>query len=69
MGTRVLGLIVTGDLVCDSCGKTMRHPERYAYVYDEDKGTELRFCERCSREKGYLKTRKNELGEEIETFL
>ena len=69
MVTRVLGLIVTGDLVCDGCGKTMRHPERYAYVCDEDKKTELRFCEQCSREKGYLKVRKNELGEEIETFL
>jgi len=69
MGTRIMGLIVIGDLVCDGCGSAMRHPERYAFVYDEDNGTESRFCEKCSREKGYLKTKTSEWGEEIETFL
>jgi len=69
MAEKIAGLIVTGEMNCDSCGKTMRHPERYAYIYDDESGKESRFCEKCSREKGYLKKRKNERGEEIETFL
>jgi len=69
MADKVVGLIVTGETTCDSCGKIMRHPERYAYVCDEESGSESRFCEKCSRDKGYLKKRKNERGEEIETFL
>ncbi len=69
MANKIIGLIVTGEMTCDSCGRTMRHPERYAYVCNEENGEESRFCERCSRDKGYLNKRKNERGEEIESFL
>jgi hypothetical protein len=69
MANKIIGLIVTGEMTCDNCGRTMRHPERYAFLCDEEKGTESHICEKCSREKGYLKKKKNERGEEIETFL
>src|SRR4030043_1122667 len=52
----IAGLIVTGELVCDGCGKTMRHPERYGYIgYIREEGKPpLRLCEDCSRARGYL---------------
>jgi sulfur relay (sulfurtransferase) complex TusBCD TusD component (DsrE family) len=46
----------------------MKHPERYGYVCEEGKPP-LRFCENCSRERGYLKREEDEKGHEIETFL
>lgn len=65
MDSWIAGLIVTGELVCDGCGKTMRHPERYGYITEEGK-PELRFCEDCSRAKGYLKW---DPDKKMETFL
>lgn len=61
----VAGLIVTGEMVCDNCGKTMRHPERYGYVCEEGKPS-LSFCEDCSRAKGYLQWNADK---KMETFL
>ena len=62
------GLIVVGDMVCDGCGKVMRHPERYGYVCEEEKSP-LRLCEDCSRAKGYLKGKWDEKGYHSESFL
>jgi len=64
----VSGLIVSGETKCDGCGRIMRHPERYAYVSEDDEPS-LRLCEKCSRAKGYLKKRRDEKGREVETFL
>ena len=69
MGKRIMGSIVIGELLCDNCDKTMRHPERYALVCEEDEEEGKRFCEDCSRKKGYLKMKKMDWGEEVETFL
>ena len=64
----VVGLIVTKELVCDGCSRIMRHPERYGYVQEEGKDP-IRLCEECSRERGYLKWKKDEKGHNVETFL
>lgn len=61
----VAGLIVTGELVCDGCGRIMRHPERYGYICEEGKSS-LRFCEDCSRDKGYLRW---DADKKMDTFL
>ena len=68
MTSWISGLIVTGDLTCDGCGKIMRHPERYGYICEEGKSP-LHLCENCSRDKGYMKPKKDEKGHEVETFL
>lgn len=65
MGPWIAGLIVTGELVCDGCGRTMRHPERYGYICEEGESP-VRFCEDCSRAKGYLKW---DADKKMETFL
>jgi len=65
---RVSGLIVTSQLICDGCGRVVRHPERYGYVC-EPGVPPLRICVECSREKGYLRQRKDERGHTVETFL
>jgi sulfur relay (sulfurtransferase) complex TusBCD TusD component (DsrE family) len=67
MKTRVTGLIVIGEMVCDSCGRVMKHPERYGYICEEGESP-LRLCEDCSRARGYLKRRISK-KEEVETFL
>ena len=69
MPKKIMGFIVIGELLCDNCGKTMRHPEMYALVCDEDKEEGKRFCADCSRKKGYLKMVKTDWGAEIESFL
>ena len=68
MATWVAGLIVTGEIVCDGCGRNMKHPERYAYVCEEEQ-VPLRFCEDCSRAKEYMKPRRDEKGREVESYL
>ena len=35
MTSWIAGLIVTDELVCDGCGKVMRHPERYGYICED----------------------------------
>ncbi|MCD6358722.1 MAG: hypothetical protein J7L90_02050 [Dehalococcoidia bacterium] len=69
MGKRIIGSVAIGALVCDACGKTMQYPERYVLVCDEADGEGERFCEDCSRKKGYLKPMKMDWGEEVESFL
>ena len=64
----VSGLIVTGELKCDGCGKVMRHPERYGYICEEGQPP-LHLCDDCSRARGYLKQKKDEKGREVETLL
>ena len=66
--SRVRGLMVISESVCDSCGREMKHLERYAYICEEGQPT-VRFCVDCSREKGYLTRRKDDKGRDIETFL
>ncbi|MBM4461816.1 MAG: hypothetical protein FJ012_00590 [Chloroflexi bacterium] len=68
MATWVAGLIVTGEIICDGCGRSMKHPEKYAYVCEEEQEP-LRFCKDCSRAKGYLKSRRDEKGREVESYL
>jgi sulfur relay (sulfurtransferase) complex TusBCD TusD component (DsrE family) len=68
MATWVAGLIVTGEIICDGCGRSMKHPERYAYVCEEEQPA-LRLCEDCSRARGYLKPRRDEKGREVESYL
>ena len=68
MTSWTVGLIVVGDMVCDGCGKVMRHPERYGYLCEEEKSP-LRLCEDCSRAKGYLKGKWDEKWHYSESFL
>ncbi len=68
MTSWVAGLIATGELVCDGCGRVVRHPERYGYVC-EDGQPPVRLCQQCSEAKGYLKRKYDEKGHESETFL
>ena len=68
MESWTVGLIVTGEMVCDGCGKAMKHPERYGYVSEEDKPPQ-RLCADCSRARGYLNTRIDDKGQEVDTFL
>ncbi|RLC95039.1 MAG: hypothetical protein DRI39_01075 [Chloroflexi bacterium] len=68
MASWIAGLIVTGELVCDGCGKPMRHPERYGYICEEGKEP-VRLCEQCSRARGYLVSRGDERGREMDSFL
>jgi hypothetical protein len=68
MSSWVGGLVVTGEVECDGCGRMMRHPERYAYLSEQDQPPQ-RLCEKCSRVRGYLRQKKDEKGREVETFL
>ena len=61
----VTGQIVTGEMVCDGCSRIMRHPERYGHICEEEKPP-LRFCEDCSRAKGYLEWNEDK---KMDTFL
>ncbi|MCX5998966.1 MAG: hypothetical protein NTU41_05075 [Chloroflexi bacterium] len=62
------GLIVVGEIVCDGCGRLMRHPERYGYFSDE--GAEpRRLCTECARAAGYVKRKTDEKGRESESFI
>ncbi len=66
--TWVAGLIATGEIKCDGCEKTMRHPDRYAYISEEGKPA-VRLCGKCSEARGYMGKRRDEKGREIATFL
>ncbi len=59
------GLIAIDEVKCDSCGRTIRHPERYLAI-DEDDRT-MFYCTDCCLKKGYAH-RKVEKGEEVLTF-
>lgn len=68
MKTWAAGLIVTGELKCDSCNRLMKHPERYGLIKEEGKDVQ-RLCADCSREKGYLRAKHDDKGHAIESFL
>jgi hypothetical protein len=66
---RVSGLIVVNELVCDGCGRIVKHPERYGYICEDEEEDPMRLCEECSRERGSLTHKKDDKGRERETFL
>jgi hypothetical protein len=68
MTSWISGLVVSGEIQCSGCGRIVRHPERYAYLTEENKPPQ-RLCEKCSRTRGLLKQRRDEKGREMETFL
>jgi hypothetical protein len=65
-----LGCIAIGEIHCDGCGRTVKHPDRYLAIYDEE-GVEptkvLRYCVECSLSRGYAHYRM-EKGEQVLTF-
>jgi len=68
MTSWIAGLIVTGEQVCDGCGRIMRHPERYGYVCEEESDP-IRLCEDCSLNKDYLRQRLDDKGRASSSFL
>ena len=66
------GCIAIGEVRCDGCGRTIRHPERYLAIYETDEveveeGKTLRYCMECSQSRGYAHY-EEEKGEWIFTF-
>lgn len=65
------GCIAVGEVHCDGCGRTVKHPERYLAI-DEDEGADegkvTRYCLDCCLEKGYARY-KTEGGTRELTFL
>lgn len=66
---RASGLIVVNELVCDGCGRIVKHPERYGYICEDEEEAPMRLCEECSRERGFFTHKKDDKGRERETFL
>lgn len=67
------GCIVIGNIRCDGCGRTIKHPERYLAIDEEgsagvEDGKTLRYCVDCCLEKGYARYR-TEKRERVLTFL
>ena len=66
------GCIAIGEVLCDGCGRTIKHPERYLAI-DEEEGVEVeegktsRYCVDCCLKKGYARY-KEEKDERILTF-
>ena len=66
------GCIAIGDVRCDECGRTIKHPERYLAIDEKDgvevdKGETHRYCVDCCLKKGYAQY-KEEKGERTLTF-
>lgn len=59
------GCLVTGELQCDGCQRTMEHGEQYLLIEEDKKKTRL--CAHCALKKGYAKYVK-EKGEKVLTF-
>ena len=64
------GCIAVGDVRCDGCGRTIRHPERYLLMSEGDskEGKTLCYCVDCCLNKGYAHYKKVEKGEQVLTF-
>lgn len=62
------GCIAVEKVRCDSCGKDIRHPERYFLIEEGEEQKAQRFCSECSLKRGYASYRM-EKGEKILTFL
>ena len=66
------GCIAIGDIECDGCGCTIKHPERYLLIVEKDgveaeEGETRHYCVECSLSRGYAHY-KQERGEQILTF-
>ena len=61
------GCIAVSEVRCDGCGRTVKHPERYLII-DEDEGKVASYCLDCCLEKGYARY-KTEGGAQELTFL
>ena len=59
------GCIAISEVLCDGCGRIIRHPERYLLMDEEGKTS--RYCVECSLKKGYAHY-KLEKGEQVLTF-
>ncbi len=64
------GCIAVGDVRCDGCGRTIKHPERYLLMNEEagEEGKALRYCVDCCLNKGYAHYKKVQKGEQVLTF-
>lgn len=67
------GCIAIGDVRCDECGRTIKHPQRYLAIDEKDgvevdKGETHRYCVDCCLKKGYAQYKKIEKGEKVLTF-
>ena len=64
------GCIAVGNVRCDGCGRTIKHPERYLLM-DEEAGEgrkTLCYCIDCCLKRGYAHYKKVEKGEQVLTF-
>ena len=67
------GCIAVGDVRCDGCGRTIKHPERHIVISEEGDTEEkeekmLRYCVDCCLNKGYARYEKVEKGKQVLTF-
>ena len=66
------GCISLGEVLCDSCKRTIPYPERYLAIDEKDgkedeEGETYRYCVPCCLKKGYAH-HKVEKGEQILSF-
>ena len=59
------GCIAVAEVICDKCGRTLQHPDRYLSIEDGEKT--FRYCVQCATKLGYAST-KTEKGEQVVTF-
>lgn len=62
-----IGCIAVGEIVCDNCHRTIKHPQRYLVVGDDDDTTKS-YCIGCCEEKGYAQKKAEKGKNEILTF-
>ena len=63
------GCIAIGDISCDGCGRTIKHPKRYLLISEVGKEEKRSYyCLECCLDKGYAYYKKAEKGEQILTF-
>jgi DNA-directed RNA polymerase subunit beta len=54
----ISSLLSIGDITCNTCGKTIKHGDRYCYVdgkLGEGEAGKKRYCVECSLEAGYMR--------------
>ena len=64
------GCIAVGEVTCDGCGRTIKHPQRYLLMSEKNNEEEktLHYCVDCCLNRGYAQYKKMEKGEEVLTF-
>jgi len=64
------GCIAVSNVRCDGCGRTIKHPERYLLMGEEDtkKRKPLCYCVDCCLKQGYAHYKKVEKDEQVLTF-